>query len=745
MYNLRTKDMLLTPKKALYLTVIGGIFVIPFVALATHPYIAIKGFVFQILVELITVAWLALTITNTEYRPRRSILLAMSAFYVLVMLVADLFGLDPYTSFWSSYERMGGLLTLIHVFLYIMVASSMLASEESWRSLFKTSLAVSGIVGIYGFLQLFGIFADTWQTGSMPRVDATLGNPDFLGTYAIFHIFIASLFLSTYLKGEPQRGKQLPLVALYVLLIINTTTLLVSGTRGAVLGLFCGLSLLFALIMSFPSTRKYIVAASIACALVIGSSLLVVGGLYAHHENSILERYTTFSIDDNIHTRVLLTEIAWQGVKEHPILGWGQENYAIVFFKHNWPRLDFGLSWSSRVHNTVLQQLVDGGIVSLISYFSLFVAAIWILIKDKRHSSLEKIIIIALLGGYFVQNLSLFDTTTSYILFGTILAYIVYIETVDRQGVINPTEKPISVELLVLSLMGALIMVSLINGPALQANYLLFQAVSDQPEGPQKNLEYFRKAIGLHSFGTTEARLNLARFASTISTNQNVDSQTRADFFYYTKQQLEQQVNSFPFDAIAMYYLGLINNKNGNYAEARDAFQKALILSPDNQNVLYQLAINAVLAGDNSSALEYLKRSHELNPQDTEIRIRYACLAIYMGNTSLGDTLLADIVTNEDVDDRIIKAYFSVNQPEKNVQLLRNIAERHPDNQKVAIYLMTAYSLMGDRTQSTKVMERLIEAVPGVAVDATDYMNKLNSENFHITPMHAYEMIGQAN
>lgn len=734
--------MLLTPKKALYLIVMGGIFAIPFVALATHPYIAIKGFLFQILVELITAAWLALVITNTEYRPRRSILLAMSALYVLVMLAADLFGLDFYTSFWSSYERMGGLLTLIHVFLYITVASSMLTSEKSWQSFFKTSLAVSGIVGICGFLQLYGIFTDTWQTGPMPRVDATIGNPDFLGTYALFHIFIASLLLSTYLKKEPPQRKQLPLVALYALLVINTTTLLVSGTRGAVLGLFGGLSLLFALLMSFRSTRKHILATSISCVLVIASSLLVVEGLYAHHENSILERYTTFSVDDNIQTRVLLSEIAWQGVKEHPILGWGQENYVIVFFKHNWPRLDFGLSWSSRVHNAVLQQLVDGGIVSLISYFSIFAAAIWILFKDKRHSDLEKIIIIALLAGYFVQNLSLFDTTTSFILFGTILAYIVYVETAERQDVTSPTEKPVSVRLFFSSLIGVLVIAWLINGPALHANYLLAQAVSNQPDGPQKNLEYFKESIELNSFGTTEVRLNLARFASAISTNQNVDSQTRASIYYYTKQQLEQQVHSFPFDAIAMYYLGLINNKNGNYSEAREVFQKALILSPDNQNVLYQLAINAVLVDDNSSALEYLKRSYELNPQDKEIRIRYACFAIYTGNTSLGDTLLASIVkNNEDVDDRIIKAYFSVNQPEKNVQLLQNIAERHPDNQKVAIYLATAYALMGEKAQSAKVMERLIEAVPGVAVEATDYMNKLNSGNFHIAPIHAYEMI----
>jgi hypothetical protein len=131
--------MRITLEKVLYWLAIGGI--VPLIALivpSTYvPLDAAKGLAFRIIVELITGAWLALAVVLAKYRPRRLSILGTFAIFVLVMAIADSQGANPYLSFWSNYERMDGWITLIHVFMFILVTSSLLTTENIWSSSFK--------------------------------------------------------------------------------------------------------------------------------------------------------------------------------------------------------------------------------------------------------------------------------------------------------------------------------------------------------------------------------------------------------------------------------------------------------------------------------------------------------------------------------------------------------------------------------------------------------------------------------
>ena len=202
-------------EKALRWIVIIGVFCLPFVCLVVassmfFPFITGKNFAFRVIVDVITGAWLALALIDEKYRPRRSWILAAFSLFVFIMAIADALGAAPFKSFWSNYERMDGWVTLIHTLAYLVVASSVLASEKMWRLLWQVNLGVSVFLSIDGLLQIAGLTAigQGGASGLAARVDATFGNPIYLAVYMLFNIGIAALLWVQMLQVR-SAGKQI--------------------------------------------------------------------------------------------------------------------------------------------------------------------------------------------------------------------------------------------------------------------------------------------------------------------------------------------------------------------------------------------------------------------------------------------------------------------------------------------------------------------------------------------------------
>src|SRR5205085_82544 len=82
------------------------------------------------------------------------------------------------------------------------------------------------------------------------------------------------------------------------------------------------------------------------------------------------------------------------------ILGWGQENYAIVFDKYYDPRMYGQEPWFDRVHNIIFDWLVAGGFPGLILYLLIFAALLRVLWKADVFTLSERSILTGLLVGY---------------------------------------------------------------------------------------------------------------------------------------------------------------------------------------------------------------------------------------------------------------------------------------------------------------------------------------------------------
>jgi len=127
-------------KQILKNTILVGLFLVPFVPFLVSsslffPFITTKAFAWRIIVETVFAAWVLLALLDTDYRPKKSIILYAVFSFLVVIGLADLFGVAPVKSFWSNFERMEGYVTLLHLGVFFLVISSVF-KEIDWKRWF---------------------------------------------------------------------------------------------------------------------------------------------------------------------------------------------------------------------------------------------------------------------------------------------------------------------------------------------------------------------------------------------------------------------------------------------------------------------------------------------------------------------------------------------------------------------------------------------------------------------------------
>jgi len=141
-------------------------------------------------------------------------LLAAVLVFLAVNFASAVFGANISASFWSKFERMGGVLMYIHLTGFLVAASSVMARAD-WRRLFGASVLVALFVGI-------GALFDK-SVGA--NGGGLIGNDSFWGTYILFNAFFA-LYLFVCDEYKRSKLKYAAGVAFFVL----AACLMVEGT-----------------------------------------------------------------------------------------------------------------------------------------------------------------------------------------------------------------------------------------------------------------------------------------------------------------------------------------------------------------------------------------------------------------------------------------------------------------------------------------------------------------------------------
>ena len=120
-----------------------------------YPYVTGKNFAFRILIEVASVLYIWLIVLNKHYRPSNSVMSIAVFIFTLVVGLADIFGTNPYNSFWSTFERMEGYITILHLAFFFMIIRAVFQSRSDWKIYFSLCLMVSMLVSLFTFIEPF--------------------------------------------------------------------------------------------------------------------------------------------------------------------------------------------------------------------------------------------------------------------------------------------------------------------------------------------------------------------------------------------------------------------------------------------------------------------------------------------------------------------------------------------------------------------------------------------------------------
>jgi len=212
---------------------VAAVFLVPIIRWegVFFPSVFPKTILFRSVIELAVILWIPLAIFDKRYRPTFSPLVIAVTVFFGVMFFTALFGVDFYQSLWSNYERMMGLWTYAHLFLFFLMLVTVLREERDWHRLFNVALLSAVLVSLYGIFEHFKLVA-----GTPNKIESTFGNSLFLASYLLFFAFIALWFL---LKDSRFGWRS---IAYGVSASVIVAAMLFSASRGPMLALLIGVA-----------------------------------------------------------------------------------------------------------------------------------------------------------------------------------------------------------------------------------------------------------------------------------------------------------------------------------------------------------------------------------------------------------------------------------------------------------------------------------------------------------------------
>ncbi len=695
----------------------GLLFAIPFLSLWIassfyFPYITGRNFAFRIIIEIALALWIGLIVLDRRYLPRPSPILWAIFAFVAVVGIADLFGVDPYRSFWSNYERMEGYIMILHLAAYFLVASSVLRTKKEWLQFFHAFLFVGILVGGYGVLQVLGL-KQAIQGGDV-RIDGTIGNPTYLAAYLLLVMGAAFLlFLNTARKG---------LRYLYGAAIIYFLVIMYfAASRGVTLAVLVTIPIALAGYLFLTRGRqserngKRIAAAVLAAIVLVPVLFVLVRNTNFVRESEVLSRFASISLGERTtRSRFLIWDMSWQGAKNRSLLGWGQENYIQVFSKYYNPRLYDQEPWFDRSHNIVFDWLINAGFLGLVAYISIFVMfyrAIWKCLRKQEVGLKEALALAALPLAYFLQNLLVFDNFNTYVLFFSFLAYghglsWFSVEQAKKESAAAKSARGkifYSVALAGVALIFAVTAAYFVNiKPAAQARGIIegLLATSDSIDPYGKTLSTFEEAFAYNTFGNSETLEQFLKVAELLLSETEVPNEIKIKFVTSAGGRAEKYFEQYP-NAIRIHLMvgSLYQNASfldGSYLfKARDHLKAALELSPKKQSILFLLAENYLRNQEIVKAFEIIDQAIALEPANPEARVLKASMAVLVGRDDIvlevlqaldqeriaggGDTPDQALGTFISALDRIAQLYLRIDAKDKARLIFQEIVRVAPN------------------------------------------------------------------
>lgn len=709
-----------------------------------------KLMIFRLIIGLILVFYIPLAISQKKYRPKKSLLIATTGFFVFLYLLTSFTGVSTYQSFWGTFERMGGWYNLFLFWLFFLVITSTIKTRQEWMEIFKLSIVVSLLACFYAFGQKteIGFFL---AGGGRTKVIGTTGNATLFAGYILFNFFLSFWFLLK--KATLSKGRLFFAIAC----LIQIVAILMTRVRGSILALLGGIILTLLLYGIFYRKRnKKVFVASLLIVVILAGSFL---GLWLARNssfvknNNYLSRITDISLKtETVQSRFLVWQGAWQAWQDKFWLGWGPENFGIAFAVYFNPKLFIGLgseTFWDRAHNMFLEVGATMGILGFLSYILIFIALFYLLIKtcfkDKKISKLEFSIFLSLFLAYIIHNSFIFDIFSTYLMFFLVIGYINFraLSQENRQSLKADTHQ-LNYKLALFLFVVFLIISYLTVLQPSKANYTAKQAIvlAQNEQYYVYSIDKFEQALSYNAFGKYEIRNKVAQYMTRVAGSEKLDIQERRRALELAIEVEKKNAQEFPNDYVCRLYLSRLCTSHYAYFEeeamldlGEQAINEALILSPDFPKNYFELGQIKLLRKDYQSAVNALRHAVALSPDaavshwylglalarfgDIEEGLSEINQAIEMGYNYSGR--LSDI-------EKLLKIYIEIGNYEKIIELYKKAIELKPKDAQLYASLAAAYEKNKEIDKAIETARKIGEIDPELKAEADAFIYMLETK-----------------
>ncbi|HEY4525901.1 MAG TPA: O-antigen ligase family protein [Candidatus Paceibacterota bacterium] len=703
---------------------------------SVYPYTISKTVFFLVVSEFIMAFYLGLAFMEPVFRPRRTVWLWSVLSFSAMLFLTAFTGQDFSRSFWSVQERNLGVFVFLH-FAGLAVALSALRDKIDWDRVWRVSLLASAVTAILAFIQL-QVPDLLLQENPGSRPGGTFGNPTFLAGYALFHVFLGVYIFFKNQSGKSFPGKYWPVM----ISVINIIAVFISQTRGDLLGLGAGVLVLLGFWSFRPPVtsngwektwgNKKLYRIILVALILLSASFWLTRSSPLWQKVPGLGRFQGISLsEEGLQPRLMAIKASWQGIKEKPVLGWGLENFNLVFNKHYDPsslRVSFQETRFDKPHNFILEYLVSGGALLLLAFLFMSGAFLWQ--ASRSGDKLWSQITISAFAAYFLRNLFVFDTI------GPLLLLYLFMSASDAKYVDGPTGLTV-------------------NGTEQKAT---FAADSSNPAPGQfllgvSVLVALALSLGIHLptlAAASHQRLGFVNFIKNKAPEaiaefkKGVDgwsmyrdgyakdfARATADAFFYGRgtitkddavfaiKELEAVSAAHPRDAFYHNMLLDVYNKFSAFDplyldRAIEHAETALALSPDRQETYFGWAKALSSKGDNKGALELTRKALDLDPEVPESNFYYGLMAYANEMPGEGYKHIRKGIDEgrpwkNSMEPRVVANFFTDDGHYAEAIVLYRKSLDMRDDPETRARLARAYFLSGDRESAKKEFERAMQ------------------------------------
>jgi O-antigen ligase/tetratricopeptide (TPR) repeat protein len=657
------------PYKSLFYVVVSILVTVPLVFWhgVFFPFTFVKTIVFYLAMQVAFLLWMVCALTDVQCRPRVTPIGIAILLFIGILGVAVFTGIDPSKSLWSNSERMFGFITWLHLGIFFLVVSQVVRKEYNWQRILSVVISTATVIALYA----------VWQGLTTSALSiSTIGNAAYLSSYLVPSVFLTGLVL---LREQRFTMRVLLYGAVLVLLFL---AIIFTEARAGIVGLAGGLGVSAVLFLLLADSHKYtfsvrnrvlkkFVGIGVALAVIGIVGLVVFPDIFASFIPSQFQGSFDFDFRERTASgRLLVWQVAWEGWKERFFLGWGPENFNIVFNRYYHPELHAQEPWFDRAHNFIVGIGTSSGIAGLLAYSGMFAAAAFMAVRRWKKQTLpfwSMIMIVSLLVAHLTQNLFTFDTLSSSLLVFLVFGYVAAdTGMLSRNIPVRPYAwAGVFMSIIMVSVGGYYIAIKpfLANAAAHKGWELLRTGGGDEAAIAQ-----FEKSI---SYGT-QYSIDTRRFTAEYvfeflkQGGQRPDASLRR-LTEYAIVKMNENIEIEPHNVKWIMYRGelyslLAQKIDASFAvDAEKDFLRARDMSSNRAQIYLELALSRKLQGDTTGAWKYLDHVIDTTPQYMLGHWNAVVLAIETGSVDREEKELAILMDYGNIDSEGLRdTYFKV-------------------------------------------------------------------------------------